>query len=185
LLVKRASDLLSMWIGQTEQQIAAMFREAEIEGAVLFLDEADSMLRERQGARQSWEVTQVNELLVQMEVFEGIFVAATNLAEVLDAASLRRFDIKVRFGYLSATQAEALFVRVLEEHGRDARLDTAITRQLSALANLVPGDFATVVRQARALGETLDTAKLLAYLSDECAVKTAHRGREIGFAANI
>lgn len=44
-----------------------------------------------------WEVTQVNELLVQMETFPGIFVCATNLVDALDQASLRRFALKVEF----------------------------------------------------------------------------------------
>ncbi len=185
LLVKRTSDLLSMWIGQTEQQIAAMFREAEIEGAVLFLDEADSMLRERQGASQSWEVTQVNELLVQMEVFEGIFVAATNLAEVLDAASLRRFDLKVKFEFLSGTQAEALFAAVLSEQGQDDHLQTEARQRLRALDNLAPGDFATVIRQAHAVGDDVDAQLLLGRLIAECMVKTAHGGRGIGFVSKL
>ncbi|HED18158.1 MAG TPA: AAA family ATPase [Gammaproteobacteria bacterium] len=74
LLVKRASDLLSPFIGMTEQYLADMFTQAQEDDAVLLLDEADSFLTDRQGARYSWEVTQVNELLTQMESFEGLFI---------------------------------------------------------------------------------------------------------------
>ena len=87
LRVKRASDLLDKYVGQTEQRIAAMFHEARQDDAVLVLDEADSFLRDRRTARQAWEVTQVNELLTQMEGFEGVFIATTTLMETVDAAS--------------------------------------------------------------------------------------------------
>lgn len=62
-LVRRASDILSMWVGGSEKNIARMFAEARQQDAVLVLDEADSFLADRRSARQSWEVTQVNELL--------------------------------------------------------------------------------------------------------------------------
>ena len=60
---KRASDLMSMWVGGTEQQIAAVFTEARAEGSILVFDEADSLLADRRGAVSSWEVSQVNEML--------------------------------------------------------------------------------------------------------------------------
>ena len=95
LLVKRASELLDKYVGGTEQKIAAMFREAREQKAVLLLDEADSFLQDRRGAVRGWEVTQVNELLVQMEGFDGVFFCATNFIEKLDTAALRRFDLKI------------------------------------------------------------------------------------------
>jgi SpoVK/Ycf46/Vps4 family AAA+-type ATPase len=42
VIEKRASDLLSMWLGQTEQNIAAAFAEAADRRAMLIIDEADS-----------------------------------------------------------------------------------------------------------------------------------------------
>ena len=54
--------------------MAAMFREAETEKAVLLLDEADSFLQDRRGAQRTYEVTEVNEMLQGMERFNGIFV---------------------------------------------------------------------------------------------------------------
>jgi len=60
LLIKRASDLLSPYVGEAEQNIAYAFKEAQREGAVLQIDEADSFLQSRENAVRSWEVTQVN-----------------------------------------------------------------------------------------------------------------------------
>lgn len=53
--VVRASDLLGPYLGETEQNIAKAFREAEKEEAVLVIDEADSFPREM--ATRSWETT--------------------------------------------------------------------------------------------------------------------------------
>ena len=64
---KRASDLMSMWVGGTEQNIAAAFAEARDTGAFLVFDEADSLLADRRFAHRSWEISQVNEMLTWME----------------------------------------------------------------------------------------------------------------------
>ena len=74
LIIKQASDLMSKYVGETEQNMAAMFKEAEAEKAVLLLDEADSFLQDRRGAQRTYEVTEVNEMLQGMERFDGIFV---------------------------------------------------------------------------------------------------------------
>lgn len=57
VIEKRASDLLSMWVGGTEKAIALAFQEAADRRAMLILDEADSLLRDRAGAQAGWEVT--------------------------------------------------------------------------------------------------------------------------------
>ena len=94
---RRASDLLSMWVGGTEQAIAAAFREAADRRAMLILDEADSLLRDRAGARQGWEVSQVNEMLTQMEAAQQPFCCTTNLMGSFDRRRSRRFLFKVEF----------------------------------------------------------------------------------------
>lgn len=117
LILKRASDILSKWVGESEQNIARMFNEAIQQDAVLVLYEADSFLADRRDAQNSWEVTQVNELLTQMEVFEGVFVCTTNLMSKLDQASLRRFAFKVRFDPLKLEQRIAMFRQELVRLG--------------------------------------------------------------------
>ena len=91
LILKRASDLISKWVGQTEQNIREAFEEAEKDHAILFIDEADSFFINRQTAIRSWEVSQTNELLTQMENYKGILICCTNLLDNLDNAVLRRF----------------------------------------------------------------------------------------------
>ncbi len=183
LLARRASDLLSKWVGDTERHLSALFREAEREQAVLFLDEADSLLRERAGAQHGWEVTQVNELLTQMEDFEGLFLAATNLMDTLDEASLRRFDLKVRFDSLRPAQTEALFTQVLAEQGVATEIDGAIGDGLAQLDRLTPGDFAVVIRQLRITRAPWSAGALLEGLAAEQRAKQALSPRPMGFTA--
>ena len=136
LMIKRASDLLDPYVGETEKRIAAMFKEAEEKKAILFLDEADSLLRDRTGANQSWEVTQVNELLTQMENFTGIFVAATNYKEVCDDASNRRFALKLKFGFLRPEGIRRLWEVFFPA--------VPFAEEALSLPNLAPGDFNAV-----------------------------------------
>lgn len=180
LLVKRASDLLGKYVGESEKAIASMFKEAEQTGAVLLLDEADSFLRNREGARMSWEVTLVNELIQQMEIFNGIFVCTTNLLETVDEAALRRFTFKVRFDPLSATQRENIFAdRCLASLASDIKPEHS--SRLGRLNNLTPGDFATICRQQDILGEHFSAEEFLTKLERECALKAIGNIRAIGF----
>ncbi|MCX7563909.1 AAA family ATPase [Xanthomonadaceae bacterium XH05] len=177
LHVKRASDLVSMWVGETEKNLAEAFRTAGDEGAILLIDEADSFLQDRSRAQRSWEVSQINEMLTQMEMFEGIFIASTNLVDSLDAASLRRFDFKLRFDYLGAAQRVALFRRVLDE---DA-LDAASLHRIERLDRFTPGDMANALRQLRVLGQVPEIGTLLDLVEAELRLKPGGAVARIGF----
>lgn len=63
IMQMRASHLLSMWVGQTEKNIARAFAEARSQEAFLVFDEADSLLADRRMAQRGWEISQVNEML--------------------------------------------------------------------------------------------------------------------------
>jgi len=181
LMIRRASDLVSKFVGETEQQMAAMFREAEAEKAVLLLDEADSFLRDWRHAQRTYEVTEVNEMLQGMERYNGIFVCTTNLMDSIDQAALRRFTFKIRFKPLAREQRERMFV--VEALGGDAAALTAALRaRLAQLEHLCPGDFAAVQRQAEILAEALSPAEFLAQLEAEHRIKPEVReARSIGF----
>lgn len=178
LLLRRASDLVSMWVGQTERNIANAFRAAEQEGAVLLIDEVDGFLRDRRAAQRSWEVTEVNEMLTQMEAFAGVFVATTNLVDELDPAALRRFDLKAHFGYLRAEQAAELLRRHCSVLGLGAP-DPGDLARVSQLGNLTPGDFAAVVRR-HAFQHFASPRVLIDALAGECSLKAGGR-QAIGF----
>ncbi|MDB5844600.1 MAG: ATPase, central domain protein [Polaromonas sp.] len=181
LLIKQASDLMSKYVGETEQKMAAMFREAELEKAVLLLDEADSFLQDRRGAQRTYEVTEVNEMLQGMERYAGIFICTTNLLESLDQAALRRFTFKIRFMPLTREQRETMFTT--EALAGDAGLLTgALAQRLAQLTQLCPGDFAAVKRQGVILEAELAAEEFLAQLEAEHRIKPEVReGRGMGF----
>jgi SpoVK/Ycf46/Vps4 family AAA+-type ATPase len=179
LLVRRASDILSPYVGETEQQIALMFKQAKLDGALLLLDEADSFLTERKSAKNSWEVTAVNEMLTQMERFDGLFICSTNLMQRLDEASLRRFALKIKFDYLRPEQRWQLFRVQANKFHRSREIEYRAA--LNQLNNLTPGDFATVRRQAALLSITLTAEELLKRLQQECRNKRNSGSRQIGF----
>ena len=182
VIVKRCSDLLNCYLGMTEKQIANAFREAKNENAILVIDEADSFLQKRSNAHHSWEVTQVNEMLTQIEHFEGIFIATTNALDSMDEACLRRFDLKVKFDYLDSEKAKALFSRYCSKLFENASIDPNLLKSVGSLRPLAPGDFATVFNQSR-FNPVKTPAEFLKRLEKECRIKNAHsHQRTIGFS---
>ena len=181
LMIRQASDIMSKYVGETEQNMAKMFDEASNEGAVLLLDEADSFLRSRRMAERHYEVSEVNEMLQGMERHSGVFVCTTNLFQDLDEAALRRFTFKVQFKPLTVAQRERMFVAEALD-GDAARLTAEQVGRLAKLDVLTPGDFASVKRQVDVLGETFAPDEFLSQLESEHRVKPEvrqHRG--IGF----
>ncbi|HZW13923.1 MAG TPA: AAA family ATPase [Noviherbaspirillum sp.] len=182
LIVKSASNLLSMWVGGTEKNIRAMFEQAEDAGrpSVLLLDEADTLLRDRTGAQHSWEASQVNEFLHRMEMFNGIFVCTTNLFDDIDRALLRRFAFKVQFRPLNAEQRWAMF---LQEFGAPVQgVQDAARERILAMDGLVPGDFATVRKRMAMLGKAFPVERIVSMLEAEKNLRTcAVQKRGIGF----
>ncbi len=179
-LHKRASDLLSMWVGGTEARMKESFEEAARDDAVLVLDEVDSFLRDRAGATRSWEVSQVNELLVQIERCRSVVVCTTNHLEALDRAVARRFPIRVAFRYLEAEGAALLFRSVLGPFAAgELPAHASLAERLEALGPLAPGDFAAVARRVRLLGEERSVTGLLDELAEEVAARPGVR--RVGF----
>jgi SpoVK/Ycf46/Vps4 family AAA+-type ATPase len=181
LLMRRASDLISKFIGETEQNMAAMFAEAESENAVLLLDEADSFLQDRRGAQRTYEVTEVNEMLQGMERHKGVFICTTNLMDRIDQAALRRFTFKIRFKPLTREQRRAMFVA--EVLGAQAdRLTPELQERLDRLDQLCLGDYAAVQRQAAILGAGFEALEFLDQLEAEHRIKPEVReARSVGF----
>ena len=181
LIIKKASDLMSKYVGETEQQMATMFKEAEQEKAVLLLDEADSFLQNRALAQRSYEITEVNEMLQGMERFKGVFICTTNLFDRIDEAALRRFTFKIQFKPLTREQREKMFTTEALD-GNSAHLTGKICDRLNKLQMLTPGDFAAVKRQITLLDETLTPEEFLEQLEQEHKVKPDIRwARTIGF----
>lgn len=170
LVARRASDLLSPYVGETEQNLARLFQECDPQHALLVLDEVDSFLSDRRQAQRLWERTQVNELLQHMERWPGLFIAATNLMSGIDTAALRRFDFKLGFRPLSSAQRIRLFAR--EALGEaQAPVPPLWVRHLERMEGLTPGDYATVCRQQHLLGEPFTAEQFIKRLAVEWQLK--------------
>ena len=185
LVQRPASALLSPYVGMTEKNIARLFRSAEDEGAVVLIDEADSLVGSWETARARWEVSQTNEFLVQIEQFHGVVICATNFLGAIDPAALRRFDHKLELRALQPAQRDAMFRELLQTLGAEPSTVTAAHRaELSRLDNLTPGDFATVARRFHAMGrkEVLEVGSVIQALAAESELKPVSGKRRAGFA---
>jgi SpoVK/Ycf46/Vps4 family AAA+-type ATPase len=175
------SDLLNCYVGETEQNIKRAFKRAAEEKAILFLDEIDGLVQNRQMAHNSWEVTQVNEILHQMENFNGIMVGATNFVKNLDSAILRRFTFKMEFDFLT-NEGKAIFFKKFFA----TPLSQEESLKLNSLTFLTPGDFRTVRQSLFYLDEEVTNSTRLQLLEQESKAKKSFvcpSEVKIGFSA--
>ncbi|MBP3357588.1 MAG: ATP-binding protein [Opitutales bacterium] len=157
LILKRMSEISNCYIGETEKNIRKMFLEATRNNAVLMIDEADSLFYDRRNARQSWEISQTNEILAQMEIFNGVFICTTNLAENMDPASMRRFNWKVKFSAPTHEGRIKLYSRYFLENKKPS---CDVEKSLYSMDGLCPGDFKAVWQKTRFLTDKPDSLVL-------------------------
>ncbi|MCY4051250.1 MAG: AAA family ATPase [Gammaproteobacteria bacterium] len=172
VLSLRASDLISPYVGQTEQRIAKAFATARDTGAFLVFDEADSLLRDRQNAHRSWEISQVNEMLTWMESHPLPFACTTNFGSSLDAASIRRFLFKICLDYLDQDRSRLAFRKWF---GWEA------PPTLDRVQELTPGDFEVVRRKTILMGQEYDGEEIVSLLKAEVEARPGGRQTSIGF----
>lgn len=140
IYVRRGSDMLNCYVGETEKHIRRAFELAMKPNTVFLIDEADSFLASRKTADHQWEITEVNEFLCRMEEFRGILICTTNFDERLDDATSRRFTFKIGFKPLNRTGMRILAGSMLSEVCQmPPQLD-----ELYELEGLTPGDFKAV-----------------------------------------
>ena len=183
VLCKRVSDLQSPYVGMTEKNIRSAFEEAEAEEAVLIMDEADSLLFSRERAVRSWEISFTNEFLTQMEQFRGILICTTNRLKDLDEASLRRFNHKIGFDYLTPRGNVIFFQRLLCPLSHRA-LSEKGKAALEKIPDLSPGDFSVVKdRFAFYPADEISEGDLIEALGQESRIRRLHGGEKavVGF----
>jgi SpoVK/Ycf46/Vps4 family AAA+-type ATPase len=180
LLLKRCSDLLGSYVGQTEQQIRAAFEEAENTNSILLFDEADSFFADRTTANQSWERTQVNEFLTQMEEFSGICICTTNLRQIMDPAMQRRFHIISEFKALEKSGIQVL----LEKYFSNYEFSDSQIRYLASYDSVTPGDFGSLSGKIRFIPkEKISSEYIINELVRIQEEKSGKLSRKIGFAS--
>jgi SpoVK/Ycf46/Vps4 family AAA+-type ATPase len=169
-------QISSAYIGETEKKLASAFKQANEAGELLFIDEADSLIADRKGAVRSWEVTQTNEFLVQLESAKCMVVCSTNFQGHLDAASNRRFHFHLQFGYLKTEgilkMAENFFPGFNDENWNT----------LAKMDALAPGDFYAVYKRLQWLPKEEVTAeRIVQELENMVSAKEPYGSRRIGF----
>jgi hypothetical protein len=113
LLVVRYAEMESMWVGETGKNVAAVFRLAAEQNAVLFFDEADAIASRRftsfqQGVQREMN-TVVNVLLRELDSFPGVVIFATNLAVNFDPAFERRIRTHILFELPDVAERERIW----------------------------------------------------------------------------
>jgi SpoVK/Ycf46/Vps4 family AAA+-type ATPase len=176
-----ASQLIDKYVGETEKNIARAFMTAEREGSVLVFDEVDSFIFTRDIAVRSWESTQVNEFLMQLEESRCLCICTTNRRENLDRAAMRRFATKVEFTYAEPEQVKILYDIILEPFASSI-LSQSSLNALCRLQQLTPGDF-HAVRSQHWFDDPHSIApeQLVEELRFEMHAKLEELGRQMGF----
>lgn len=178
MIYRTGSDLLNNYVGGTEQRIANLFRSCDVKREIIFLDEAEGLLGSRDGAQRSWEVTQVNEFLRQIEQFKGIFIAATNHVGHLDVALMRRFAFRLEFKPLTLEQR----VDMLSEMcGASIYDNLSAISSIQRLGLLTSGDFANVKKRLTTMSKSLSLRNFMRELEIEVQAKEGAENRVIGF----
>ncbi|MBW3627807.1 MAG: CDC48 family AAA ATPase [Gemmatimonadetes bacterium] len=154
-IAAKASDLLSKWYGESEQQISRLFARArQVAPTVIFLDEVDSLAPQRGGTLGEPAVTErvVNTLLAEMDGLEElrgvIVIGATNRPTLLDPALLRpgRFDELI---YVSVPDAAGR-LQILNIHASEMPLgeDVDLQRLADSTRGYTGADLEDLVRRA-------------------------------------
>ncbi len=178
IIPKKVSDIFGMFVGESEKNIAKAFEEAKNQKKILLFDEADSFFRERSYASQSWEITQVNEFLTQMEKFEGIVICTTNLRNIMDRAMQRRFHIMVEFKALKDEGVQRLLAKYFSQFD----FNKEDIRRISKFQSATPGDFGNLSSRLRFMNQENVTKT---YITDELCKMQEEKGcckRSIGFS---
>ena len=178
LMLKKMSEISSAYVGETEKNIRRMFLDATNNNAVLMIDEADSLFYNRSNARQSWEITQTNEILAQMENFSGVLICTTNLADNMDLAAMRRFNWKVKFSEPTYEGRVKLYSKFFLDN-TTASVD--VKDALYSMEGLCPGDFKAVWQKIHFLPNKTDSLILQALKTELAYKKISTNTKRLGF----
>lgn len=183
ILLKRASDILSKWVGDNEQNIKNAFEEAAANDQILLFDEADTFFSDRNQAHSSWERTMVNEFLTQMEEFPGILICTTNLRNIMDPAMLRQFHITSEFKALNCDGIKQL----LEKYFASYKFNQKQIMELCDFNSVTPGDFGRLASKIRfmdseEISEQLIIDELCSIQKEKMESENYCQKRKIGFS---
>ncbi|WP_461631163.1 AAA family ATPase [Labilibaculum euxinus] len=116
-------NIVSSKLGETSRNIAAAFKMAETQEAVLFFDEFDSLGKERNyDNTDSSEMKRVvNSMIQQIDSLpkNSILIAATNQIDLIDEALVRRFELKLEFHNPSKIYLDQLYDQLISKYPKE------------------------------------------------------------------
>jgi hypothetical protein len=174
LLVVDIARLVSKWIGETEQHLAAVFDAAERTQAVLLFDEADALFGKRTAvsdAHDRYANLETAYLLARLERFEGMVMLSTNLKQNIDPAFLRRLEFVIELEQPGIAEREALWRCHLPPHAPlAADVDLAELAALYPISGgLVRNAAVAAAFLAAAAGSAITRAHLVGAIAREYA----------------
>ncbi len=174
-----------MWMGETPKNVAAVFRLARQEQAVLFFDEADAIASRRSTSVdhgfQRESNTVVNVLLQELERFNGVVIFATNLAANFDPAFERRIRTHVLFEMPGVEEREQIW-RVQMHPTLTPLADDVSFRTLAETYEVSGGDIRNAVLKAAlaaAATPQADTLKLIHHHHLDEGIRDVIAGRKV------
>ncbi len=185
LLTAHIPAVVSKWVGQTERNLDSLFQRARAQQAVLFLDEADSLLTERGAGRASrHDDSAVNTLLALIERHEGVVLLATNLVQRLDRALGRRMTYRLCFPMPDAAAREQIWRRLLPDTvPTEDDVDLAdLARRYALSGGLIKNAVFKAAYRAAREGGALAQRHLQSAAREEAQGSAAGNGNSIGFA---
>lgn len=123
LMVARSSTILSKWVGESERNLQKLFKEAKANGAVLFIDEADSMISQRDQSNSDHTRSLINLLLSLIERHRGVVLLATNFRNGLDSALERRITHQIELKRPNAEVRRQIWALMLADAQEGHSLD--------------------------------------------------------------
>lgn len=117
LIVVRYENIIGSYLGETASRLQKVFETARSRKCVIFLDEFETLGKERGDSRETGEIKRVvSSLLLQIDRLPShtVVITASNHPELLDRAVWRRFQVKVQLP-LPSTEQRILFLKQFEE----------------------------------------------------------------------
>ncbi|GHE73250.1 hypothetical protein GCM10019059_36040 [Camelimonas fluminis] len=173
VMTVRMSDIAGPHVGDNEKGIRRAFEQAATEKRFLIFDEADSIIRRRSLARNSWEKSQTNEALTWMESHPIPFACTTNFLDEIDPAAARRFTFKYELLPMQINQARLAWENIL-------KLPPDTFPENANFDDVSISDFAGVAKQMLFLGP-MSPAACLSAISQERDQRCEKSHIKIGF----
>lgn len=178
------SQIISKWVGDTGKHIAEAFADAKKHDAILFFDEADSMLSKRVSSESASESPSINQnrniLMQELDKFDGVVIFTTNLFSNYDEALLRRIAQHVEF----TLPNKDMRARLIQQHipAEVPRRDIDVDKLADETADFSGGDIKNVCINA-IIAASMEQERILTMdlLLSECKkvreAKKSHGGK--------